>query len=51
MKGPFGIEHMDGYNIFVITMIAHLAFGAILGIIVQKWKKDSISITDLGRGE
>jgi hypothetical protein len=50
MKGPFGIEHMDGYNIFVITMIAHLAFGAILGIIVQKWKKDSISITDLGRG-
>jgi len=48
MKGPFGIEHMDGYNIFVITMIAHLAFGAILGIIVQKWKKDSISITDLG---
>ena len=47
MKGPFGIEHMDGYNIFVITLIAHLVFGAILGIIVQKWKKDSISITDL----
>ncbi len=41
MKGPFGIEHMDGYNIFVITLIAHLAFGAILGILVQKWKKDS----------
>lgn len=51
MKGPFGIEHMDGYNIFVITLISHLAFGAILGIIVQKWKKDSISITDLGRGK
>ncbi|QLH07212.1 hypothetical protein [Nitrosopumilus ureiphilus] len=51
MKGPFGIEHMDGYNIFVITLIAHLAFGAILGIIVQKWKKDSISIFDLGRGK
>jgi len=48
MKGPFGIEYMDGYNIFVITLIAHLVFGAILGIIVQKWKKDSISITDLG---
>ena len=42
MKGPFGIEHMDGYNIFVITLIAHLAFGAVLGIIVQKWKKDEI---------
>ena len=51
MKGPFGIEHMDGYNIFIITLIAHLAFGAILGIIVQKWKKDSISIIDLGRGK
>jgi len=51
MKGPFGIEHMDGYNIFVITLIAHLAFGAILGIIIQKWKKDSTSIIDLGRGK
>ena len=51
MKGPFCVEHMDGYNIFVITLIAHLAFGLVLGIIVQKWKKDSISITDLGRGE
>jgi len=40
MKGPFGIEHMDGYNIFIITLIAHLAFGAVLGILVQKWKKD-----------
>ncbi len=43
MKGPFGIEHMDGYNIFVITLIAHLAFGAVLGILVQKWKKGEIS--------
>jgi hypothetical protein len=50
MKGAFGMEHMDGYNIFVVTLIAHLAFGAVLGIIVQKWKKDSISITDLGKG-
>jgi len=45
MKGPFGIEHMDGYNIFVITLIAHLAFGAVLGILVQKWKKDYESTT------
>jgi len=49
MKGPFGIQYMDGYNIFTITMIAHLVFGAILGIIVQKWKKSTISIIDLGR--
>ena len=47
MKGPFGIEHMDGYNIFVITLIAHLAFGAVLGILVQKWKKGSESIINL----
>jgi len=45
MKGPFGIEHMDGYNIFVITLIAHLAFGAVLGILVQKWKKGYEPIT------
>ncbi len=44
MKGPFGIEHMDGYNIFVITLIAHLAFGAVLGILVQKWKKGEITV-------
>lgn len=42
MKGPFGIEHLDGYNIFAITLVAHLAFGAVLGILVQKWKKDLI---------
>ncbi len=45
MKGPFGIEHMDGYNIFVITLIAHLAFGAVLGILVQKWKKGEITVS------
>lgn len=49
MKGPFGIQHMDGYNIFVISLVAHLAFGAVLGILVQRWKKDSVSLTDLGR--
>jgi len=44
MKGPFGIEHMDGYNLFTITLLAHLAFGALLGVLVQKWKKGSESI-------
>jgi len=47
MKGPFGIEHMDGYNLFVITLIAHLAFGALLGILVQRWKKGTESIFNL----
>jgi len=49
MKGPFGIEHMDGYNIFVITLIAHLAFGAVLGVLVKKWKKGSDSILSIGK--
>ena len=49
MKGPFGIEHMDGYNIFVMTLIAHLAFGAVLGILVQRWKKGSESILSIGK--
>jgi len=28
-----------------------LAFGGTLGIVVQKWKKDTISVIDLGRGK
>lgn len=51
MKGPFGMQHMDGYNLFVITLVAHIAFGAILGILVQKWKKYSTSMINLGRGK
>jgi len=47
MKGPFGIEHMDGYNLFTITLLAHLAFGALLGILVQKWKKGNESVFGL----
>ncbi len=47
MKGPFGIQHMDGYNLFVITLVAHIAFGAVLGIIVQRWKKGTDSILSL----
>lgn len=49
MQGPFGTKYMDGYNLFAITLIAHLVFGAILGILVQKWKKGSHSIVELGR--
>ncbi|MDO8641491.1 MAG: hypothetical protein Q7R33_08155 [Nitrosarchaeum sp.] len=47
MKGPFGIQYMDGYNIFILSLVAHIAFGAVLGILVQKWKKDSTSIIGL----
>ncbi len=47
MKGPFGLQYMDGYNVFVMTLIAHLAFGSVLGILVQKWKKHDKSIFEL----
>lgn len=50
MKGPFGIEHMGGYNLFVITLMAHLVFGALLGVLVQRWKKGSNSILTMGKG-
>lgn len=49
MKGPFGFQYMDGYNIFVMTLVAHLAFGAVLGILVQRWKKHDESIFELRR--
>jgi len=47
MVGPFGVNYQQGYNIFVITLVAHLAFGAVLGALVQKWKKGSESIFNI----
>ena len=47
MMGPFGVNYQQGYNIFVITLVAHLAFGAVLGALVQKWKKGSESIFNI----
>lgn len=44
MMGPFGINYLDGYNFFTLTLIAHLAFGAVLGILVQRFVKDRYSI-------
>ena len=43
MAGPFGIEYKDGYNMFVMTLIAHIAFGAVLGLLVTKFIKKSPS--------
>lgn len=39
VMGPFGIKYLDGYNIFVVAVIAHLAYGAVLGILAQKFVK------------
>lgn len=51
MKGPFGIGHLDGYNIFVISLIAHVAFGVVLGLLVQRWKKGTDSIFSIVKGQ
>ncbi|MDE1765583.1 MAG: hypothetical protein KGI27_04805 [Thaumarchaeota archaeon] len=47
MKGPFGVNYMDGYNLFVITMAAHLVFGSVLGIMAKKLVKEGGSIATL----
>ena len=50
MKGPFGTQYMDGYNIFVIALIAHLAYGAVLGVLSQKFVKHD-SLLKLARSD
>jgi len=50
MKGPFGIQYMDGYNIFIIALIAHLAYGAVLGILSQKFVRHG-SLLKLARSD
>lgn len=47
MMGPFGVKYLDGYNIFVMTLIAHLAFGAVLGILIQRFVKEKGSLISL----
>jgi hypothetical protein len=44
MKGPFGIEYMDGYNIFVVAVTAHLAYGAVLGILAQRFVRGGVLV-------
>lgn len=49
MMGPFGIKFADGYNIFVMTLVAHLAFGAALGLLVSRFVKDRESFIKILR--
>lgn len=49
MQGPFGIKYMDGYNIFAITLVAHLVFGLVLGVLVQRFIKEKETIVALLR--
>ncbi|MDC8451416.1 MAG: hypothetical protein KGH87_08100 [Thaumarchaeota archaeon] len=44
MFGPFGIKYMQGYNIFVVALIAHLAYGAVLGVLARRFVKEKGSI-------
>ncbi len=47
MMGPFGVKYMDGYNIFAVALVVHLAYGAVLGLLAQKFVKHSGSIATL----
>jgi hypothetical protein len=43
MVGPFGINYGQGYTIFVASLLAHLAYGAVLGILAHRFKdKESL---------
>ena len=47
MMGPFGIKYMGGYNIFTVALAAHLAYGAVLGVLAGKFVRDRGSIATL----
>lgn len=49
MMGPFGYKYMAGYNIFVVVLLAHLAYGAVLGVLAQRFVKEKGSIDTLRR--
>lgn len=49
MMEPFGIKFADGYNIFLITLAGHLAFGIVLGLFVSKFVKDKESLVRMLR--
>jgi len=49
MVGPFGINYGPGYTIFVASLLAHLAYGAVLGILAQRFVKDKESLLNIVR--
>jgi hypothetical protein len=40
MFGPFGLKYDGGYSIFTASLLAHLAYGAVLGVLVSRFVKD-----------
>lgn len=49
MMGPFGIKYLAGYNIFTIALVAHLAYGIVIGILAQRFVREKGSILTLLR--
>jgi len=47
MVGPFGINYGSGYTIFVASLLAHLAYGAVVGILAHRFIKDSTSLVNI----
>lgn len=41
MFGPFGINYNGGFSIFTASFLAHMAYGAVLGLLVSKYVKDN----------
>jgi hypothetical protein len=47
MVGPFGINYGPGYTIFIASLLAHLAYGAVVGILAHRFIKDSRSLVNI----
>lgn len=47
--GPFGANYGMGYTIFTASLFAHLAYGAILGILAQRFIQEKSSLLELIR--
>ncbi len=49
MVGPFGINYGPGHTIFLASLAAHLAYGAVLGILAQRIVKDKEPLINIVR--
>lgn len=46
LVGPFGIRYMWPH-LFLITLVAHIAFGVVLGLLVDHWKVEDGTIFEI----
>ncbi len=51
MVGPFGINYGPGYTIFIVSLLAHLAYGAVVGILAQRFVKDKVTLVNIVRSK